>query len=145
MKHMTKAGAAALITLFAGVAQANEQVLHYEPAVVGLVGTIRMERHYGPPNFGQTPHRDMVENVPVLILDTPVTVQGNPSSPMDGDSFSHVSRIQLVIAKPGATDLSAYFGKPILATGRLFEKVSGENFTNVLLDVQRIGPASGVR
>jgi len=108
-----------------------------------LTGTIRMERHYGPPNFGASPKTDLVETVPILILDKPVTVQGNPGSPADSESFSHVTRVQLVVAGPGGNDLTGFLGKHIVATGRLFEKVSGENFTDVLLDVQQIGPAAG--
>ena len=136
---------AGLVVFLIGVAHADEQVLHYEPSVVGLTGTIRMERHFGPPNFGQTPQTDRVETVPILILDRPVTVQGSPGSP-DGDSYSHVTRVQLVVAIPGGNDLSGFAGKHVLATGRLFEKVSGENFTDVLLDTQQIGLApSGSR
>jgi len=136
-------GIVALIGLFVSAAHADEQVLQYEPSVVGLTGTIRMERHYGPPNFGASPKTDLVETVPILILDKPVTVQGNPRSPADSDSFSRVTRVQLVVAGPGRNDLTGFLGKRIVATGRLFEKVSGENFTDVLLDVQQIGPAAG--
>ncbi len=144
MRHIVKSlGVVAVIGLFASAAHAEEQVLQYEPSVVGLTGTIRMERHYGPPNFGASPKTDLVETVPILILDKPVTVQGNPRSPADSDSFSHVTRVQLVIAGPVRNDLSGFLGKHIMATGRLFEKVSGENFTDVLLDVQQIGPAGG--
>ena len=144
MRHIVKSlGVVALIGLFASAAHAEEQVLQYEPSVVGLTGVIRMERHYGPPNFGASPKTDLVETVPILILDKPVTVQGNPRNPADSDSFSHVTRVQLVVAGPGGNDLTGFLGKHIVATGRLFEKVSGENFTDVLLDVQQIAPAAG--
>jgi hypothetical protein len=136
-------GVVTLTLLFAGAAHADEQVLQYEPSVVGLTGVIRMERHYGPPNFGASPKTDLVETVPILILDRPVTVQGNPRSPADADTFSHVTRVQLVVAGPGRNDLTRFLGKHVAATGRLFEKVSGENFTDVLLDVQQIGAAAG--
>jgi len=136
-------GVVALIGLFASAAHADEQILQYEPSVVGLTGVIRMERHYGPPNFGASPKTDLVETVLILILDKPVTVQGNPRSPADSDSFAHVTRVQLVVAGPGGNDLTGFLGKHIVAKGRLFEKVSGENFTDVLLDVQQIGPAAG--
>jgi hypothetical protein len=127
----------ALVGLLAGAAHADEQALHYEPAVVGLVGTIRMERHYGPPNFAPG---SRVEDVPVLVLARPITVQGNPGSAADGDTYQHVTRVQLVGAVPARSDLSTSVGKRILATGRLFEKMFGGNFTDVLLDVQQIGP-----
>ena len=144
MRHILKSlGVVALIGLFAGAAHAEEQVLQYEPSVVGLTGVIRMERHYGPPNFGASPKTDLVETVPILILDKPITVQGNPRSPADAERFSHVTRVQLVVAGPGRNDLTGFLGKHIVATGRLFEKVSGENFTDVLLDVQQIAPAAG--
>ena len=127
--------------LLAGGTRADEQVLRYEPAVTNLTGTVRMEQHYGPPNFAPG---SRIETVPVLVLARPVTVQGNSGSPADGDSYQHVTRIQLVLARPGGSDvLSAYAGKRVQATGRLFEKVSGENFTEVLLDIQQIGLAPG--
>ena len=142
MRHIVKSlGVVALIGLFASAAHADEQVLQYEPSVVGLTGVIRMERHYGPPNFGASPKTDLVETVPILILDKPVTVQGNPRSPADSDSFSHVTRVQLVVAGPGGNDLTGFLGKHIVAKGRLFEKVSGENFTDVLMSVQEVVPA----
>jgi len=132
---------AAMVDLLAGTAHADEQVLRYQPAVVHLTGTVRMEQHYGPPNFAPG---SRIETVPVLVLMRPVTVRGNPGSPADGDSYQNVTRIQLVLAEPGGNNaLSAYAGTRVQATGRLFEKVSGENFTDVLLDVQQIGLASG--
>lgn len=130
-----------MLGLLAGGARADEQVLRYEPAVVNLTGTVRMEQHYGPPNFAPG---SRIETVPVLVLARPVTVQGNAGSPADGDSYQHVTRIQLVLAMPGGSnELSAYAGKRVQATGRLFEKVSGENFTDVLLDIQQIAPVPG--
>ncbi|HME23092.1 MAG TPA: DUF4431 domain-containing protein [Acetobacteraceae bacterium] len=144
MRHILKSlGVVALIGLFACAAHAEEQILQYEPSVVGLTGVIRMERHYGPPSFGASPKTDLVETVPILLLDKPVTVQGNPRSPAEAEAFSHVTRVQLVVAGPGRNDLTRFLGKHIVATGRLFEKVSGENFTDVLLDVRQIGPAAG--
>ena len=132
---------AAVVSLLAGAAHADEQVLRYEPTVINLTGTVRMEQHYGPPDFAPG---SRIETVPVLVLARPVTVQGNPGSPADGDSYQHVTRIQLVLARPGGSnELSAYAGKRVQATGRLFEKVSGENFTDVLLDIRQIGLAPG--
>ena len=132
---------AATVGLLAAAAHADEPVLRYEPAVVHLTGTVRLEQHYGPPNFAPG---SRMEAVPVLVLARPVTVQGNAGSPADGDSYQHVTRIQLVLARPGgSSELSAYAGKHVQASGHLFEKVSGENFTDVLLDVQQIGPAPG--
>ena len=120
---------ATTIGLLAGAAYVDEQMLRYEPSVVNLTGTVRMEQHYGPPNFAPG---SRLETVPVLVLARPVTVQGNPGGPVDGDSYQHVTRIQLVLARPGgSSELSAYAGRHVQATGRLFEKVSGENFTEI--------------
>ena len=125
---------AATVGLLAGAAHADEQVLRYEPAVVNLIGTVRLEQYYGAPNFAPG---SRVETVPVLVLERPVTVQGDPASPPDSKSFHHVTRIELVVATPGGNAaLSAYAGKRVQATGRLFEKTFATNFTDVLMMVQ---------
>lgn len=130
---------ACALVAFTGESRAQQTVLHYEPAVVQLSGTVKLERHYGPPNFGGSPRTDAVYNVPILILTTPVTVQGDPPSPvpLNTTTFRNVSRMQLVFGTPG-TKVSALNGEPVTVTGTLFEKITGTHYTDVLVQVRAV-------
>lgn len=128
--------------LSVGTATAEERVLHYEPVVVQLSGTVKIENHYGPPGFGATPKTDRVLAVAILVLDSPVNVVGNPPDPrsrlqLDSTSFRAVTRMQMVFETPG-TNTRALDGEPVTVRGMLFQKVSGENFTDVLVNVQSV-------
>jgi hypothetical protein len=110
------------------------EVLQYEPATSSLSGTLVMERHYGPPNYGENPTTDSVLMVPILVLDAPVSVKGNIQKPgerigLDSKSFSNVGRVQLVFSTPGRS-LRRFVGQHVTATGKLFEKIAGENYTD---------------
>lgn len=142
MKNHLMAGLIALSFVGAGTAHAQQNTLHYEPAVVQLTGTVKLERHYGPPGFGSSPRTDRVEMVPVLVLSAPVNVVGNPPDSksrvvIDGTSYQNVSRMQMVFGTPGQST-RGLDGEPVTVTGTLFEKVSGENYTNVLVDVRSL-------
>ena len=138
----------ALTCLTGAGAQATEQrQICYEPTVVRLSGVVKIERHYGPPGFGTSPATDRQVSVPVLVLDAPVTVVGNPPNPrdrlqIDGDTFRNVVRMQLVFTTPG-TKIGGLEGEHATFTGTLFQKVSGENYTDVLMSVQGVGLGNG--
>ncbi len=146
MKPKIGIGAFALFASLATLrAYAGQAVLHYEPAVTQLSGTVQLERHYGPPNYGASPLSDAVLTVPVLVLDAPVTVQGNPPDPrggaaLDGTTYPNVARVQLTFATPG-TNVSALAGRHVTVQGKLFEKVSAQNFTDVVMDVRGLAPS----
>ena len=132
-------GFAGLASLALFQARAAQPALHYEPAVVQLSGTVQLERHYGPPNFGGTPRSDAVLMVPVLILDSPVMVQGNPPDPrggpaLDGTTYPSVARVQMTFGTPG-TATSTLNGRHVTVRGKLFEKISAQNYTDVLISV----------
>lgn len=95
-----------------------------------------MESHFGPPGFGETPDTDQKENVPMLILSFPVNVQGDNSNQINQDSFSNVSKVQLILAS--STNASSLVGQTISVTGSLSEAISGEQYTPVVLTVKDI-------
>jgi len=132
----------------AGAQAAEQRQVRYEPTVVRLSGVVKIERHYGPPGFGTSPATDRQVSVPVLVLDAPVTVVGNPPNPRDrlqinGDTFRNVARMQLVFTTPG-TKIGGLEGEHATFTGTLFQKVSGENYTDVLMSVQGVGLGNGL-
>jgi hypothetical protein len=55
----------------------NDQ-LRYEPAVVKLSGILVMDAYYGPPNYGEEPETDPIEQNWTLKLDQPVDVLADP-------------------------------------------------------------------
>ena len=123
----------------AGQARGQDRVLHYEPVIVQLTGVVKLERHFGPPGFGASPETDAVRSIPVLILDSPVNVVGDPPGPrprgqVNSDNFSNVTHMQMIFEDTG-TDVMALAGKRVMARGTLFEKVSGGNYTDVLMQV----------
>ena len=131
-----------LLSGVASLARAQETTVRYEPAVVQLTGTVALERHYGPPGYGSTPRMDKVLTIPVLVLSNPVSVQGNPQDPrsrvqVDTGSFAHVTRMQMIAETPGLK-LASLVGEKITVSGTLFQKVFGENFTDVLVSVRGV-------
>jgi hypothetical protein len=119
-----------------GGADPSPTTLQYEPAIVELSGSISLEVHYGPPNFGENPKTDKKEQVPILKLQLPISVQGDPKNDLDGDSFNNVDHLQLLMQP--SQSLKEYMDKKVTVKGTLFEKQSGENFTDVLMNVQKI-------
>ena len=142
MSNSSKQWLLAAFSCLASVgAHAADQVqVRYEPAVVQLSGVVKIEKHYGPPGFGKSPATDRQVSVAILTLDAPVTVIGNAPNPrgrltVDGETFRNVRRMQLVFTTPG-TKTGGLDGEHATFTGTLFQKVSGENYTDVLLSVQ---------
>lgn len=130
-----------------GAQAAEQQQVRYEPTVVRLSGVVKLERHYGPPGFGTSPATDRQVSVPILVLDAPVTVLGTPPNPrerihLDADTFRNVARMQLIFDTPG-TKVGGLEGEHATFTGTLFQKLSGENYTDVLMAVQGVGLGAG--
>ena len=72
---------------------------------------------------------------------------GNPPNPRDrvqvnADTFRNVARMQLIFTTPG-TKIGGLEGEHATFTGTLFQKVSGENYTDVLMSVQGVGLGAG--
>jgi hypothetical protein len=119
-----------------GIATARaDTVLHYEPATVTLTGTVRLEQHFGPPNFGENPRTDQRVQVAILVLDAPVDVEGNRVAPgqppLDTTTYRRVQRVQLIGANAATLN-----GRHVSASGKLFEKIAAGQYTDVLLQVE---------
>lgn len=54
--------------------------LEYGPSVVKLIGTISLQRGFGPPGFGEDPERDMKLSYAQLTLDRSICVDGGGDS-----------------------------------------------------------------
>ena len=114
----------------------QEKWLSYQPTIVELKGTLIIKTYYGPPNYGENPDTDAKEALPVLILNTPVNVWGNPNpkAEFDRKPAEDVREVQLVLAMPH----KQFIGKALLVRGTLFHAFTGHHHTEVLMDVRSI-------
>jgi len=109
----------------------DEDWLPFEPAVVTLQGRVTYRDYFGPPHYGENPATDAVETAVILVLCQPVNVGGTA----DGVVFPGIRKIQLVVPWDKFSGLEIQ-GKNIVATGVLFEAVTGHHRTPVLMSVQ---------
>ena len=109
-------------------------VLHYDPALVRLSGTIVFETYFGPPNYGENPDTDSKEQARFLNLDRPVSVEGDPTDELNSESVNDIGRIQL----NAEGSLSRYLGKHVRISGTLYHSFTAHRHTDVLLTVRRI-------
>ncbi len=127
-----------LILLLCGFAEPAQEKdwLSYQPAVVELKGTLRLNHYYGPPNYGENPKTDAREALPILILSKPVNVRGNPDpkAGFDKKSVKGARKIQLVLTTP----YKEFIGKTVIVKGTLFHAFTGHHHTDVLMDVRSI-------
>jgi len=133
MKSWMAFAFALLLTLQAFRGEAATTVLRYEPAIVQLTGTVVLEEHFAPPGFGEDPKADSRELVAVLVLDEPVSVQGDPpNAGFNPTSYPDVRRVQLVRACTHPR-FSPYAGKHVVVSGTLYEGFTGHHYTDVLV------------
>jgi hypothetical protein len=122
---------------FAETAQNTQKKwLSYQPTVVKLKGTLSVKTYYGPPNYGENPDTDAKEELPILILNKPVNVRGNPDpkAGFDKQSVEDLREMQLVLTMPH----KEFIGKTVLVKGTLFHAFTGHHHTDVLMDVRSI-------
>lgn len=114
--------------------------LRYEPAVVRLAGFLSVEKHFGPPGYGEDPKHDSVEEALILVLDGWAEVQGDPKGGGNTESFSDVQRIQVVILDQDNRMLWRMIGQHVALEGTLFQAVTGHHHTRVLMTVKSFRP-----
>jgi hypothetical protein len=108
--------------------------LAYEPAPVELKGKLVVVAKYGPPNWGETPDEDMKLQVPILRLNVPVSVQGDPKSETNSETFRDLREIQLA----GLGDYEDYRNCDVVVRGTLSRGLTAWEFTKVVMTVTSI-------
>lgn len=134
---LIRTAAVMLLWLFACAAAdtARDGVwLQYRPAVVELRGKIVVIERFGPPGWGETPDKDMRLHLPILQLDVPVNVRGDPKSDTDTETFLNVKEIQLACSQ----NCDQYRGREVIVRGTLVSAQTAWQFTDVIVLVQSI-------
>lgn len=114
----------------------QERVLCYKPCKVKLTGHLvtqyeSYQKDVGNESFGNG------ENIYVLHLIDPVTVNADPASDSNLDSFQHVIEIQ-VSFDPTKIRIDKYIDKKVSIEGWLYEANTGHHYTDVLIHMTRI-------
>lgn len=86
-----------------------------------LSGTVHFERYYGPPNYGENPEGDRVEEATILRLDHPIRFCKAGGTPF--------STAEVQIAGFG----NMVEGQHVTCTGNLDEAMTGHHRRDVLL------------
>lgn len=121
------------------------QAVRYAPTEVTLVGSIRVDEHFGPPNFGEGSTRDVKYQVPVLVLSEPIDVLGDAQDEVNRRSVTGVTEIQLVGGAAGQQERISCRGRIVAATGTLETGLLPGNFTSVVMHLKKMTAPDGLR
>jgi len=125
----------AVFFLLTGQSQ-SESWLAFEPEVVSLQGVLVIEKHFGPPNYGEGPN-DREAMVPVLRLAAPVSVRGSPASDINQSDVTGVWAVQLV-ADWGIKDFEEFANRSMSVRGSLFAAHTGHHYFDILMQVNEV-------
>ena len=120
----------------------------YDTADVSLEGKLVEKSAYGPPGFGETPKKDLLEKFLVIRVDHPFTVRpsesADPNHTANLDRKSNVTEVQLFLSNiAGQAFRRDMLGKAIVATGTLNESITGSQHTKVWLETKSLVLAVG--
>lgn len=97
-------------------------VMRYEPAVVRLAGFLVVEEYAASLSELENPARYRKAPEPILILDSPVALWGDPGDERKLPNLGGLERISLVISDPS---VFARLGRQVLLEGTLSAVVEG--------------------
>ncbi len=118
--------------------------LHYEPTIVELKGRAIIEKHYGPPNFGEDTATDQRVEVGMFVLDKPIAICGDTAADsLNAESFAHVVKLQLVFSQLGPVDYPSFMNQDLVFTGSLYEGQTAHYYTDVAITVYAVRFADG--
>ena len=126
-----------VISCSKGPASEERVWLSYEPTVVQLRGRLTVSEKYGPPNYGENPESDEKLLIPILHLDHPANVRGDPNSETNVASVEDVQEMQVVFLN-GDLDYGPFVGKKVRVRGTLFAAQTGHHYTKVLIIARQL-------
>jgi len=111
---------------------------------VEVQGVLQVGEFFGPPNYGEQPGTDRIEQSFFLQLPAPLNMQIKNGTGIPGvnqDSMpSHF--VQIVVPASEQRTAKALVGKRVRVTGTLFEAISGHHRTPLLVQVQKLAQVS---
>lgn len=120
----------------------KNNIVHYEPDVVELSGTLERQTFPGPPNYESIKDGDVMERHWYLRLSSPVDVVAtDPHSAINSESENNVNIMQLVL---GYEDplwkilKNVRIGTSATITGTLYHRHTGHHHSRVLLNVDEM-------
>jgi Domain of unknown function (DUF4431) len=113
------------------------------PKEVTLSGELIERTYWGPPNWGEQPATDRLEEAWILVLDAPACVMADHANQNNDQAEFNVIVMQLVVtdAGPGNENLKQVenlVGRRVTVVGALGHAVTGHNRTPVMLMVASI-------
>jgi Domain of unknown function (DUF4431) len=135
---------------FAGLVQAqahtSRKCLDYGPSVNTVAGRITREIFPGPPNYEDVQKGDEPETYWILEPTHAACMNPDSRDGLGSKGLTNVHRIQLIFKNhPEYDKYSALVSQPVIATGTLFEGITGHHHTDVLLFVRELRKANQVQ
>lgn len=110
------------------------ECLHYGGSPVTLSGEVKLERFFGPPNYGETPDTDSRETQAILLLEKPICVEANATEYEEAEQ----NQREITLVPLGKENLTNYKGKQITVEGWLYHAHTGHHHTPVLIEIKHI-------
>ncbi len=113
----------------------------FEPELVELEGVFEREKHFGPPNYGETPQEDILLTVYVLNLNSPITAgTADTLSELNTVPVTNVKKVQVGFIDREATEkriekIDNLIGKTVRLRGSLSTGITGYHFYRILFFV----------
>ena len=136
LRNYARLAALAVLIQFSVTALASEPDAVDPSGTVELSGVLTVEHHFGPPNFGENPKQDKKLTVPILVLDKPISVEKNTDLGF-WSTHKNVQSVQL-LSTISKIHILRYANKHVTVSGKIFERISGHHFTDVLEDITLI-------
>jgi hypothetical protein len=116
--------------------------LHFDPAVVELMGVVEAQTFPGPPNYESIQKGDSVEKSWYLRLFRPVMIiADNPPTDLGWKTERGVRVLQMAIDYNRFPRGKLVVGKKVRVKGKLFNRQTGHHHSRVLIDVSDIQKA----
>ena len=108
-----------------------------------MTGELIERTYWGPPNWGEQPATDRLEEAWILVLDSPACVMADNTNQNNDQPEFNVIVMQLVVTDTGPHNeylkqVENLVGQRVTVTGALGHAVTGHNRTPVMLMVASI-------
>jgi len=119
-------------------------VFHFDTAGVKLCGKLTERAVYGPPGFGETPAKDVREEILILELPHAITVKpmhdARAKNSASLDVEQNVQEVQLFIGRTQTAEARKMVGRKIVVVGTLNEAIAPSQYTKVWMVVKSFSP-----